>query len=50
MNTKRIHQTADLATSIYRIMYTSFLMYYLLKRRSDDPPSAPPLQRRRKYH
>lgn len=49
MNSKRIHQFADLSNSLYRICYTSMLLYYLFRRKNSDPPPLPP-DTRRTYH
>lgn len=48
MNPKHIHNIANLSGSIYKIVYTSMLLYYLMRRKAADPLPPPPEPRR--YH
>lgn len=46
MNAKRIYQLAHLSHAVYRIAYTSMLLYWLFKSRTPQPPESSP----RRYH
>lgn len=48
MNTRQIHNIANLTGSIYRIVYTSMLLCYLMRRKAHDP--LPPAPEPRRYH
>lgn len=41
MNLRHVHTAANLAGSIYRIAYTSMLLYYLFSRRGAPPALDP---------
>lgn len=42
MNLRHIHQIAHLSTSVYRIAYTTVMLYWLFKRREPPPMVNPP--------
>jgi hypothetical protein len=48
MNVRQIHNLAHLSGSIYKIVYTSMLLYCLMRRKANEPMPPPPEPRR--YH
>lgn len=47
MNFKQIHTIANVAGSVYRIAYTSMLLYYLFNRKRHEPlPPSPDMHRK----